>query len=320
MLWQRLLFGILMIAAIGGVAVFDGWLSAWALAEGAEGATAWEAGARLWCGLPITAVVIALVVLATYELGRLCQGGGHRPATHWAVFVGALLTIVPWIEMQQRMGPAGAFGPAVQVNFSLAAFLLTGAVLGTCLAVLMRKTTEGAVSSMAVTLLMVLYVGLLGSFVVRLRCLQPGPAGAGLAVLFVVTVKSGDIGAYFVGKFLGKHKLAVWLSPGKTIEGAIGAVAVAAAVAMGCVAGWHEGIGTLGPVPLSFAQALLFGVVMAIGGQLGDLIESAIKRDAGRKDSGRVVPAFGGLLDIVDSPIFTAPIAWWLLTRWTSIG
>jgi phosphatidate cytidylyltransferase len=64
------------------------------------------------------------------------------------------------------------------------------------------------------------------------------------------------------------------------------------------------------------AQAAIFGLLMAIFGHLGDLVESAIKRDIGQKDSARVVPAFGGLLDIIDSPLFTAPVAWWVLTNW----
>ncbi len=81
----------------------------------------------------------------------------------------------------------------------------------------------------------------------------------------------------------------------------------------------RTGFGALSP-PLSIAQALVFGAVMAIVGQLGDLVESAIKRDVGAKDSGRVVPSFGGLLDLLDSPLLAAPVAWGLLTFWARMG
>lgn len=309
-----------MIAAVAGITLLDGWLSSRVMADAGSRFDVETARLRLVCGLPITLLVVTLVVLATYELGGLCRAGGYQPAVHWAAFVGGLLAVAPWFEMQYRLALDGGFVRLTQVNLSLPVFLLAGGVLGTCLAVLLRKTTERAIGHLATTMLLMLYLGLLASFVVRLRCIQPGAGGAILVVFFILTVKSADIGAYFTGKLLGKHKLAPWLSPGKTVEGAVGAIVFACAVAAGGMALWQGASATLGPAPLGLAQALWFGLVMAIAGHLGDLVESVIKRDVGSKDSGRVVPAFGGLMDIVDSPVFTAPIAWWLLTRGAPIG
>ena len=306
MLKQRLIYGSLMIAAIVGIVVLDAWLSKTALVKAAG-----EPTVLLRCALPITLLVVFLAVLATYEMARLCQSAGFRPAVHWAALVSAGLAFIPWLEMQN-------LGSRVVLPINLSLWWITGGLLGTCLALLLRQTTERALSNMALTVFSMAYLGLLGSFAVRIRCLQMGPAGAALVVYFILTVKSSDIGAFFTGRAVGRHKLIPWLSPGKTIEGAAGAVVIASVVAACGMLLWRQ-FPSLGPAPLGFAQALLFGAVMAVAGHLGDLIESAFKRDMGVKDSGQVVPAFGGLLDILDSPLFSAPIAWFWFTTAAAI-
>jgi len=292
MLGTRLVLGTLMIVALAGIVCADGYVSV---------------HYPQWAGLLITLLIAVLVIFAGYELGRLMQAGdspgGYKPVTHWAAFVSAGLVVIPWIEMRQS-------------TTGLSAIWLTGGLLVTCLAVLGRKTTVQAIGNMASTLFIILYLGLLASFVVRVRLIWPGAAGAAILVFTILTVKSSDIGAYFVGSALGRHKLAPWVSPGKTVEGAVGALATSAAVAIGAMVLWGHYQAVVGPAPLKMAQAAIFGLLMAIFGHLGDLVESAIKRDIGQKDSARVVPAFGGLLDIIDSPLFTAPVAWWVLTNW----
>jgi phosphatidate cytidylyltransferase len=118
-------------------------------------------------------------------------------------------------------------------------------------------------------------------------------------------VKAADVGAYATGHLIGRHKLIAWLSPGKTIEGFIGGLVVAAIVAA---------LILTPPINPSFTrpQALFVGLVLGGIGQLGDLLESLLKRDAGVKDSGKL-PGFGGLLDLLDSPLLAAPAAYWLL-------
>jgi len=321
-----------MIAALAGVLLLDGWLSAAAPAGNAAAglapaestgnspnfrfATPGEMNRRLWCGIPSMLLIVLLAVLASLEMGRLCQAGGYRPATYWAAFIAAGLGFLPWLEMQSEQAGLAAYLPAAKLKLSLTVLWLSGGTLGAMLAVLGRKTTAQALANMGLGLFIFLYAGLLASFAVRIRCLSPGPAGAALLAFFLITVKSGDIGAYFTGRAIGKHKLAPWVSPGKTIEGGVGALVLAAGLAAGGMAVWVQVAGRygLGPAPLSMPQAVVFGLLMAVTGHLGDLVESAVKRDVGTKDSGHVVPAFGGLLDIVDSPLFTAPIAWWMLT------
>jgi phosphatidate cytidylyltransferase len=119
--------------------------------------------------------------------------------------------------------------------------------------------------------------------------------------MFVFVVKSADIGAYTVGTLFGKHKLSPRVSPGKTWEGAGGALLVAVVVALAFAAG--SGI-------MSWLWAVAFGLILACVGQAGDLAESMIKRDAGRKDAANKVPGFGGILDILDSPLAAAPLAY----------
>ncbi|HPD31135.1 MAG TPA: phosphatidate cytidylyltransferase [Phycisphaerae bacterium] len=320
MLWQRIAFGTLMIAVVVGLAWLDGWLSACGLTSLDEGVLGGATRIRLMCGLALTLALALLIMLAVFEMGRLSRQGGHNPATNWAAFVSVLLMLAPWIEAQQKLSSAV---PALRLTggMPLSLFLLTGGILGASLCILARKTTERAFSNLAVTCLMMLYLGLLGSFVIRIRCLDAGPAGAALVIFFILTVKAADIGAYFTGIACGKHKLAPWVSPGKTIEGAAGAVVLAAFAACAAIWLWECCLdSTLGPPPFSLAQAVIFGLVTAVCGHLGDLVESLMKRDLGSKDSGQVVPAFGGLLDILDSPVFTAPIAWWLLTFFGRIG
>jgi phosphatidate cytidylyltransferase len=307
MVWQRLVFGSLMIAAVVGIVALDAYLSA-----GPEAAT----GTGGLAALPITLLVAVIVVLASFEMGRLCQAGGHLPATAWAAFVAAGLVLAPWMEMQERLGNVQTLLGAGIRQASATGIWVAFGVLGACLATLSRKTTERALGNIAVTLLVLLYLGLLGSFLVRIRCLSSGPAGALLVIYVVLTIKAGDIGAYFTGILVGKHKLAPWLSPGKTVEGAVGAIVAGMVVGVGGVLAWPAHFSP----PFTPAQAAVFGIFMAISGHLGDLVESAFKRDMKLKDSGRLVPAFGGLLDLMDSPLFAAPIAWLALTLWSGIG
>src|SRR5262249_33660548 len=124
-----------------------------------------------------------------------------------------------------------------------------------------------------------------------------------LAILLMV--KSTDIGAYFGGRAFGKHKLIPWLSPGKTWEG----------VGFGLLTAGVVGIFCSPEIPdFPWWKGFIFGVIIGGIGQLGDLLESLMKRDAEVKDSGRLVPGFGGILDIIDSPLLAAPFAYLLFS------
>jgi phosphatidate cytidylyltransferase len=121
----------------------------------------------------------------------------------------------------------------------------------------------------------------------------------------VFVPKCCDIGAYTVGRLLGRHRMTPVLSPKKTWEGAVGGVAAAILVAIG--------IDRLGPTPVlmkDYRWEVGFGLSVGIAGMLGDLAESLIKRDCQTKDASAVVPGFGGVLDVVDAIIFSAPASY----------
>jgi phosphatidate cytidylyltransferase len=148
---------------------------------------------------------------------------------------------------------------------------------------------------------MTAYLGLLPSFLVQLRWLGPTALALGIFV-----PKCCDIGAYFSGRLLGRHPMAPVLSPKKTWEGLIGGLLLSAAAAVAINR-------TRFVIPGGDAAAAAFGVVVGGAGALGDLAESMIKRDCRRKDASQVMPGFGGVLDVVDSILFAAPVAYFWL-------
>ncbi|MHB8079186.1 MAG: phosphatidate cytidylyltransferase [Candidatus Krumholzibacteriia bacterium] len=177
---------------------------------------------------------------------------------------------------------------------------------------LFRKDISHPTNHIAITVLGVLYVGWLGSHLILLREL-PGLTGAddGLGVravfLVVAATWAADTGAYLVGVAWGRRRLLPRVSPGKTVEGAVGGIVIAAAAGAGCAL-------TFAPFLTPFAGALLGGV-LGVCGLLGDLVESLLKRDVGIKDSGGglSIPGHGGVLDRFDSLLFTAPFAYYYL-------
>jgi phosphatidate cytidylyltransferase len=160
-----------------------------------------------------------------------------------------------------------------------------------------RYGTEGTIINCSAGLWSIFYLGFLSSFFLGIRI----DFGLWELLMFVSVVKSSDIGAYTAGRIFGKHKFSPNISPGKTWEGIVGGVIFASIVAF--VFAYYCDI-------MAWYSAILFGVVFAFCGQLGDLAESMVKRDAQQKDSASSVPGFGGLLDIIDSPLATAPLAY----------
>jgi len=148
------------------------------------------------------------------------------------------------------------------------------------------------------------YLGLLSSFPLAMRI----EFGLWPMLMFVFVIKSSDIGAYAIGTLYGKRKFSPKISPGKTWEGMGGACAAAVIVAVGFAVGC--GI-------MAWWMAVGFGLCFAFLGQMGDLAESMMKRDAERKDSANKVPGFGGVLDIIDSILVAAPFGY-LFFMWNS--
>jgi phosphatidate cytidylyltransferase len=156
------------------------------------------------------------------------------------------------------------------------------------------------------------YLGALAAFLIELRW-----ANQGLIALaaHIAAAKCCDTGAYFGGRAFGRHKLCPWLSPNKTIEGAVFGLI---ASVLGTIAVMAISASVSGDAPpLSWLAAGFFGLSVGALGMIGDLIESLIKRDCQQKDASDLVPGFGGLLDVMDSPLFSAPLAFGL---WLWLG
>jgi len=162
------------------------------------------------------------------------------------------------------------------------------------------------------TVLGVLYVSWLLGFVLKIfffKSANGAPEGAafdgGFCLLFFILVtKCSDIGAYSLGSLIGRHKMIPKVSPGKTWEGFAGAILLSTAVAL--VFAHYFGATKLGGMTLTHAAVL--GPLMAVGAVVGDLVESVFKRDSGVKDSGSFFPGIGGILDLLDSLLFNAPL------------
>lgn len=290
MLRWRLLLG----AAVIGVLVGLCWLDS---TVGPPG---------MWLFPP--ALVVGL--LASGEILWLCSARDVRPLG-WVIYVGnASIVAANWATpLLGDASPLGAFGwPAAA---------LAGGTALAFLGEIGRYAGPGAVTQrLGLAVLSLVYVGLLLSFVIQLRFLDldrgqfAGDWGIAALASLVIVVKMCDTGAYTIGRLLGRHRMAPLVSPGKTIEGAVGGVAFALA---GSWATFHllvPAIVAPGDRSSPWWGWILFGVLVGIAGMVGDLAESLLKRDLGRKHSSSWLPGFGGVLDLVDSILLAAPAAY----------
>ena len=169
------------------------------------------------------------------------------------------------------------------------------------------KLPGGHMINLSGAVFAIVYIGLLGSFMVLLR------VAYGIMAVFSMALitKMCDVGAYTVGRLIGRHKMAPSLSPGKTIEGGIGGMCFAVLAAWFSTAVLFP-LATGVPSKTTWIGVVIYGLSVGLAGALGDLAESLIKRDVSRKDSGVNVPGFGGFLDIFDSLLLAAPVAFGL--------
>ena len=178
--------------------------------------------------------------------------------------------------------------------------LLTSAIVLSLVWLILRPQKEGAFSSWAWTIAGILYVGWLLSYLVALRL----DAGRNWVFFALFTTFGSDTAAFFVGRALGRHRLAARISPNKTWEGAIAGLFGAIIISLLFT------LQTPLSLPLGYGQAVLLGLLVSIFGQFGDLIESLLKRNMGVKESGRLIPGHGGVLDRMDSVVFAGIVVY----------
>lgn len=278
MLKHRLIVGSLMTVLFSSLVLLDGWFDG--------SLTASPADDRPVQATMLMILIAGIISLGGLELARLAAAKG-LVVLNPACFIGLILLSTTWYWPRLMSIPQGIYLP-VAIAVALAGIVVEQH---------RRFGTTGVLANCGISCFVLLYLGLLGSFVLGIRI--DGGLWAFLAFMFAV--KASDIGAYTFGRLFGRHKLAPRVSPGKTWEGLAGAVVFATVVSLafalisGIMGVW------LAPV---------FGVVMAVVGQLSDLVESMLKRDAQQKDSSNRVPGFGGILDVIDSPLFAAPCAY----------
>lgn len=289
---NRLTYGPMMLAGLFGLLSLDHYVQKWT-------ATAGKPGTGL-AGLGLLVLLLLISPIAIVELATLFTAERVRPYRTLAGSACGLLVVHAFCTQFAWFQPVAA---------STLAFIVVFVMLFAALTRSWDKETEGAIHRMAGTVLATMYLGGLAWFLVALRVKHAGRhqfnGSTGIVLFILLVVKFTDIGAYFGGRATGRHKLIPWLSPGKTWEGLGWGLLTAGCIGMLCsrFIRTHD-------YPFVWWKAALFGAVIGGIGQLGDLLESLMKRDAEVKDSGRLVPGFGGILDIIDSPLLAAPFAY----------
>jgi phosphatidate cytidylyltransferase len=237
---------------------------------------------------PFVALVIAVIVLGQGELYAVLKVRGAQPATALGLISGAIIL-------------AGAYNRGE-------AAVLFGVFLAMALAVpwymaASPKVRRGTVMNVGATLLGVVYVPVLASFALIILRI-PGDTGRNLLLTVLGLTVLYDVCAYAIGSLWGNRPLAPTISPKKSWEGAVGATFVLLLVALAIVPSIE---------PFTAARAVGLALVIAVAAPVGDLVESALKRDLGLKDMGSLLPGHGGVLDRVDSILFAAPAAWYFM-------
>jgi phosphatidate cytidylyltransferase len=216
----------------------------------------------------------------------------------WGIFGGLLLTTSTFFYLSGAMGTKVA--PAEANDFETSYLVLF--VLGLCVRQFISKSNPEAITAISTTLFGLMYVPWLLNFIQKIN-FYPAIEGRFYVFYFILVTKFSDLGAYVTGSLIGKHKMIPRISPGKTWEGFGGAIVISTLVSVVYV--------TLAGGRLknmTVPHAVVLGIILSSTAVIGDLIESLFKREAGVKDSGRLFPGIGGILDLMDSLLFNAPL------------
>lgn len=276
MLKYRLIFGTLMTIAFIGIVLLNGYFDGYF-----TGSPAYDKPFR---GTLVVILVALLMVPALFELSKLAGAKGVK-------------ILLPCSFPAAVLISTSYYWPFYVFTFDIFTLFLALFLMTCFLYQRVRYGLSGVFANCGAACFSIIYLGLLGAF---------APAtyvdfGPWHLLMLVFVVKCSDIGAYTAGRLFGKHKFSPVISPKKTWEGMAGGVVLAVSVAVAFAVFCDI---------MSWRLAVVFGVVFAFIGQLGDLAESMLKRDAETKDSSNSVPGFGGILDVVDSILITAPFGY----------
>lgn len=294
MMRQRIAFGAGFIVLLVVLLWADDALTRLAVPAALEGVF----GSGLFPpGVVIFITCFGLSIQAAREMAAIFRAKGVTASSRLMCFAAGLGLLVSVLVPSDT--------PAIHAVAVVAT--AAGLVLVAALVFFSRhKSPEGVAAAAGGTLLSFVYLGLLFGFVLALR-----REHSVWTLLWVIALtKIYDSGAYFTGRALGRHKLIPWLSPGKTWEGLAGGVVAAGLAGAGGALALER---WAGEPAIGAAAGAAAGLVFALVAQSGDLLESLLKRDAGRKDSGSALPGFGGVLDVLDSPLLVFPVAYWWL-------
>lgn len=240
--------------------------------------------AEVWFSL----IVILFIALSMFELLTLFKEANVPVYRFFGVFMGVVVPLLVYMELGHTQSGEVLF----IVLGCLFLFLLQ----------FLRKDHSHAIIGISLTLFSILYISWFLSFLIKIRFMHDGTLW--IAYLLCVT-KATDIGAYAIGAPFGKHPLIPHISPNKSVEGLFGGLAAGMAVS--------AAFATVLPIHFSMTRLLIMGLLIGGIGQMGDLSESLMKRFCKAKDSGALVPGMGGVLDTVDSVLFTAPLFYFYL-------
>jgi phosphatidate cytidylyltransferase len=277
--------------------------------------------------------LVSFVVLWTVVIGALFSG--HKALSDYVFLLIILLLAVSGLlefyGMVQRLNYAcysklglcggvlmilytfvcisGEFAPLVhpvtpsRMNDRETMFIILF-VLGLCVRQFMSRRVATGIIAISTTLFGLMYVPWLLNFIQKINFFgQAGVEGEYYVLYFVLVTKFSDCGAYAVGSLIGRHKMIPRISPGKTWEGFGGAVVVSTAASM-----IFARLACSHLAGMTLTHSIILGIILSIAAVVGDLIESLFKREAGLKDSGHLFPGIGGILDLLDSLLFNAPI------------
>jgi phosphatidate cytidylyltransferase len=245
--------------------------------------------------------LILMMTLAGMGLGefyQLVEKRGLVCFKRWGIYGGLLLMGCTFFYFSGRWVPVEL--PSKANDFETSFLIIF--VLGLCVRQFFSRENPAGLLAISTTLFGLMYVPWLLNFIQKI-IFFPGINGPLYVFYFIVVTKFSDVGAYVVGSLIGRHKMIPRVSPGKTWEGLAGAVIVSAGASLLFAHLAREKL-----AGMNLTHAAILGVLLSLTAVLGDLIESLFKREAGVKDSGRYLPGIGGILDLLDSLLFNAPL------------